>query len=395
MMQIATSGIDFEKMPGRMDEAIAKIILSQTMTTQNGSSLSQARVHEGVKQEIVKADADLLTDSFTAGPARWWTDLNYGPDVAAPRLVRIIEEEEDLKAQAETDESLSRLGWRRTEDSFRDTYGDGYEYSPPTPAVAPADKPADPNTPPASFAAADPRPLYVYRRLLNARELIAWAQEQGFRSTLPAQDMHVTIAYSRTPINWFSVPGLYGSPQGDLTVPPGGARMVDRLGDQGAVVLHFTSDDLSWRNQNIREAGASWDFPEYLPHVTLTYAGGDIDLSAVAAYQGPLHFGPEIFEPIVSDWQADVDEVSFAAPDDRDAVDFAAQALLDAGVAPIEPIVSPIVEAIRSANSVEELDAALIASLDQAKVDQFVEQLARAGFALRIAAEAGEDIRDG
>jgi hypothetical protein len=53
-----------------MDECIAKVVLSQTMTTQDGSSLSQAQVHAGVKLEVVKSDADLLSDSFNAGPAR-------------------------------------------------------------------------------------------------------------------------------------------------------------------------------------------------------------------------------------------------------------------------------------------------------------------------------------
>ncbi len=110
-----------------MDGAIAKVILSQTMTTQDGSSLAQAKVHGGVKQELIIADADLLTDSFTAGPARWFTDLNFGTDVAAPIVIRQVEEEADLAATAKTDETLSRLGYSRTKESFKDIYGDGFE----------------------------------------------------------------------------------------------------------------------------------------------------------------------------------------------------------------------------------------------------------------------------
>ena len=128
LLEVAKSGTaDFEKLVRYMDEAIAKVVLSQTMTTQDGSSLSQAKVHAGVKQEVVTGDADLASDSFNAGPARWWTDLNFGPDVASPIVTREIEEEEDQQAQAETDKSLKELGWIRTEDSFRDVYGDGYE----------------------------------------------------------------------------------------------------------------------------------------------------------------------------------------------------------------------------------------------------------------------------
>lgn len=141
LLHLAQSGADFEKLCRYMDGCIAKIILSQTMTTDNGSSRSQGEVHADVKLEVVKADADLLSDSFNSGPSRWFTDLNFGADVAAPRLVRIVEGEDDLKAAADTDTVLSALGWRRTDDSFTDRYGDGYERSAPTKArgAAPLD----------------------------------------------------------------------------------------------------------------------------------------------------------------------------------------------------------------------------------------------------------------
>ena len=129
LMHVAQSGsiTNFETLCKYMDAAITKVVLSQTMTTDDGASLSQAKVHEGVKLEVVKSDADLLSDSFNEGPARWFTDFNYGTDVASPRVMRDVEEELDTKHQAETDEILGRTGWVRTEESFRDTYGDGYE----------------------------------------------------------------------------------------------------------------------------------------------------------------------------------------------------------------------------------------------------------------------------
>jgi phage gp29-like protein len=151
LLEAARSGsASYKDMCTYMDEAIAKIILSQTMTTQDGSSFSQAQVHAGVKLEIVKADADLLSDSFNEGPARWWSELNFGADVAPPQLVRLVEEEADLKLLAETDEILSRTGWERSDESFTDTYGDGYQRkvapepvaSPSASLAAPPDAPA-------------------------------------------------------------------------------------------------------------------------------------------------------------------------------------------------------------------------------------------------------------
>lgn len=135
LLDAAKTGADFGEVCRYMDGAIAKVILSQTMTTDNGSSRSQAEVHADVKLEIVKADADLLSDSFNAGPARWWTDLNFGADVAAPQLVRMVEEEDDLKAAADTDKALSDLGWERDDESFNDRYGEGYvRKAKPTPS---------------------------------------------------------------------------------------------------------------------------------------------------------------------------------------------------------------------------------------------------------------------
>ena len=145
LLHLAQSGADFAAVCRYMDACIAKIILSQTMTTDNGSSRAQGEVHADVKLEVVKADADLLADSFNSGPSRWWTDLNYGPDVASPKVVRIVEEEDDLKKAADTDAVLADLGWVRTEESFKDRYGDGYERkAPATTAPAGATVPANP-----------------------------------------------------------------------------------------------------------------------------------------------------------------------------------------------------------------------------------------------------------
>lgn len=129
LMHVAQSGsiTNFETLCRYMDGAISKVVLSQTMTTDDGASLSQAKVHEGVRNDVIKSDADLLSDSFNEGPAAWFALYNYGPDTAPPRVMRDVEEAVDTKHQAETDKVLAETGWVRTEESFRDTYGDGYE----------------------------------------------------------------------------------------------------------------------------------------------------------------------------------------------------------------------------------------------------------------------------
>jgi len=157
---------------------------------------------------------------------------------------------------------------------------------------------------------AAPRTLYVSRKLLNASEFIAWAKGQGFETTTPADDLHVTIAFSRTPVDWMKMGDNWSdNGKGGLTVPAGGARIVEPLGDKGAVVLLFASSSLSWRHEEMIRNGASHDFSEYQPHVTITYQKPDgLDLKKVEPFRGKLEFGPEIFAEVVDDWEKSLKE---------------------------------------------------------------------------------------
>lgn len=155
----------------------------------------------------------------------------------------------------------------------------------------------------AGLATADaaPRTLYVSRKVTNAADLIAWAKEQGFTETLDADDLHVTIAYSRTPIDWMKAGESW---TGEVEVAAGGPRMMERFGE--ARVLLFASSLLSWRHEEIKRAGASWDYPDYQPHISISYANNSPDLAQVKPYAGKIVLGPEVFQEIDDGWQEQV-----------------------------------------------------------------------------------------
>lgn len=158
---------------------------------------------------------------------------------------------------------------------------------------------------------AAPRSLYVSRKLLNAKDVIDWAKGQGFTTTLPADQMHVTILYSKTPVDWMEMGSDWaGDDKGQLRIAPGGPRMLDQFGSlKEATVLLFNSSALCWRHEDMIAKGATSDYAEYCPHVTLTYdAPEGLDLSQVEPYQGELVFGPEVFAEIVDDWASDLTE---------------------------------------------------------------------------------------
>lgn len=121
------SGGDHHKFVAYWDSAIAKVVLSQTMTTDSGSSLSQAQVHMEVRQDVVASDADLACGSFNDGPAKWLTEWNF-PTAQPPKVWRLTKEPEDLVSAADKDKTLSEIGYRPTPERIEDTYGPGYEF---------------------------------------------------------------------------------------------------------------------------------------------------------------------------------------------------------------------------------------------------------------------------
>lgn len=155
------------------------------------------------------------------------------------------------------------------------------------------------------FDTAKPRTLYVSRHLLNGDDVLAWAKEQGFGKTLLPDDMHVTIAFSRTKVVWSEMKEESG--QGNLVIK-GGKRSVSPLGDKGAVVLKFESQPLHDRWAQLVKRGCSWDYEGYTSHVTITYDGEDMDLSKVEPFKGTLKFGPEIFNEVAEDWSDSIVE---------------------------------------------------------------------------------------
>lgn len=140
LLQAAKSSAgDYATFYRLMDAAIAKVVLSQTMTTDNGSSLAQAQVHAGVKLEVVKADADLICESFADQVVRWLVDWNF-PGAAYPAVWRDVTEPEDLKARADRDKIIHDMGFAPRQDYIDATYGEGFAPRQRAPSAPP---PAD------------------------------------------------------------------------------------------------------------------------------------------------------------------------------------------------------------------------------------------------------------
>lgn len=145
--------------------------------------------------------------------------------------------------------------------------------------------------------AEEAEPAYSQMRVDEATSALirAWAAAQGFQTV--ADDLHVTLAYSRAPVDLSGVALLDG-----FSVPRAG-RALDQFGD--AVVLTLTSTRLTEQWQAMRDAGASWDFPGYQPHITITYEKGGVELADVLPYAGPIVLLDEERSALDSDFDAE------------------------------------------------------------------------------------------
>jgi phage gp29-like protein len=118
-------GSDYQAMIDICNAAIAKVVVGQTMTTDNGSSRSQAEVHQDVGTSIAKQLSDVICQSFSDSIGRWLTQWNF-PGAAIPKVWRQFDVK-DIKAEADTDTVLSALGIKLKAEAIAEKYGDNYE----------------------------------------------------------------------------------------------------------------------------------------------------------------------------------------------------------------------------------------------------------------------------
>ncbi len=95
----------------RMQGIIAKVMLSQTMTADDGSSRAQAQVHHGVFIDVADSDSDLVCESFASQTGMWLTQWNF-PGAKAPKVRRIPDTPEDLSKRSERDFRVFQMGFQ-------------------------------------------------------------------------------------------------------------------------------------------------------------------------------------------------------------------------------------------------------------------------------------------
>lgn len=132
--------------------------------------------------------------------------------------------------------------------------------------------------------------------------LKAYQEENNIPSPLGADEMHATVMFSTKYIPDFEALGPELDWDGDFAG-------FDMFGDDDAdkaLVLKFTCSELQDRFDHIMtEYGASWDYDDFTPHITLSYDAGDVDIDSLPPFKGHITIVSEYGEDLELDWAAD------------------------------------------------------------------------------------------
>ena len=126
-----TGALDnYEMLASFMNAEITKTLLGQTLTTEMGHSgrgssggQAAATIHEEVRQDYIKADADLLSNQLNSQVLKWLVDYNFPGVKQYPKIWIRSEDGGELKPLADRDAILQKMGLRIPASYIYDNYG--------------------------------------------------------------------------------------------------------------------------------------------------------------------------------------------------------------------------------------------------------------------------------
>ncbi len=113
----------FQGMADWFDSQVSKGVLGQTMTTDNGSSQSQANVHNEVRHDIRDDDALKLANTLNRDLIEPFVILNWGEQENYPTITLTMPEQEDLVMLSQSLPPFINLGLRVEASVIREKFG--------------------------------------------------------------------------------------------------------------------------------------------------------------------------------------------------------------------------------------------------------------------------------
>jgi hypothetical protein len=138
----------------------------------------------------------------------------------------------------------------------------------------------------------------------NTRAAIAkYISDNGIPNPIPTEEIHTTILYSRQPTD---DPVLKSKCH--YIGRPAGFEVWDTKTEDSksgkALVMRVKCSDLEGRHKKLmKDLGASYDFPEYKTHVTLSYDCGDVDPNKLPLPTFDIIYNEEYGKVLNLDWK--------------------------------------------------------------------------------------------
>lgn len=135
--------------------------------------------------------------------------------------------------------------------------------------------------------------------------LMDFIKENNIPNAPERDSMHTTLLYSRRRCPDYEAAGKIDPPYvGTPTDYQIWESQEDEDGDKtNCLILEFKCQELVDRHNSLMEEhNATFDFPTYKTHITLSYDVGDMQTEVLPEYTGPLRMVEEYGEVLDVDW---------------------------------------------------------------------------------------------
>lgn len=113
----------YEKMAVWADKQMSKLVLGQTMTTDEGSSRAQSQTHAEVRDDIASSDIVQVMDSLNAQLVVPYVRFNFGDQVVYPRIVLYKPDVKNIEQVINAVDRLGKIGFVVKADEIRNLLG--------------------------------------------------------------------------------------------------------------------------------------------------------------------------------------------------------------------------------------------------------------------------------
>lgn len=133
--------------------------------------------------------------------------------------------------------------------------------------------------------------------------------DEALPHPVPDEKLHSTITYSKdNPVADYKVAGKLDDPvEGEID----SFDIFPSQEGNNCLVAKLKCPEFQRRHQMAREMGASYDYDEYIPHITLSYNAGEVSPekldSLTQKYKGTRIYADEEYdEPLKDNWAKDL-----------------------------------------------------------------------------------------